>query len=369
MIRKIAYCFFAVLLFVISIELTSFLALSLDESKKSTKEKREELSDKLTWFFKRYSYHPYYSLQENKSYEYNYVGKDSTFEIAIIGGSFSRQAAVALVERLYGDKFGSINKDKISVTNLAIGSFKQPQQLIKVLLNLEKYDLFINIAGYNEIFTSHHSCRPQYWPLVSTYYDPELKTDYHRSNEFYRSQIPLLKKLAEKSSFFELFFPSLIKLMEKKVNENQNKYKLENEKICQNNLYENPDIFNQRVAIWIDNNKKMHQIVKNTGKKIISIIQPLQYIENSKIISKEEIDIFKKISKEKQKRIGAFYKRAVDTFLKQRLDEGIIDATMIFKNDDETFYSDSCCHLNKKGYSVFLDRVVIPQIKENFKHD
>ena len=124
--------------------------------------------------------HPYFGYQENKAQKPPEVpfGTDNTYLVGIFGGSFAHQAAMV-------EERSNILKDGLSqalpdnkrvvVLNMALDGYHQPQQLMVLIYHLArgvKFDLVINIDGFNEILVpllNIAANKDMAWPIHNVY--------------------------------------------------------------------------------------------------------------------------------------------------------------------------------------------------------
>jgi hypothetical protein len=93
-------------------------------------------------------------------------------------------------------------------------------------------------------------------------------------------------------------------------------------------------------------------------KPVFQVLQPNQYFEGSKVLSREEREVA--VSDEiARKLVNAYYPR-LRTMSADLRGEGIpsYDLTMIFENNDQHLYYDACCHMNDLGMELLADGII-----------
>ena len=97
-------------------------------------------------------------------------------------------------------------------------------------------------------------------------------------------------------------------------------------------------------------------------------LQPNQYLPNTKPLSQEELTT----AYTTEANNGYFY--PVTTGYPFLIEKGkelvkqnvnFTDLTKIFINSHETYYSDTCCHLNKAGYDIIAKKIAQTIIQNN----
>ena len=96
-------------------------------------------------------------------------------------------------------------------------------------------------------------------------------------------------------------------------------------------------------------------------KYYIHAIHPNQYLPNSKILSDTELERFYRPSA-----MGEAATIIKDHFMsldtKLLSTKNISDLRFIFKNNSETLYQDSCCHLNDRGMVLISEKIISENI-------
>ena len=115
-------------------------------------------------------------------------------------------------------------------------------------------------------------------------------------------------------------------------------------------LEENSACWELITGIWFNSSKIMASVARSAGAVYLHVLQPNQYVDESKRLSPEELaGAYKPLS---------FFGRAVRAGYPYFQDrgselrrEGIAfhDLTMLFRDDPETIYIDACCHYNRRG--------------------
>ena len=303
---------------------------------------------------------------------YSYVPNDITekdIKILILGGSVAEDFSINndgskfkidklevnsenIFQKVLNDKFDT---NRFKVYNASIGGGKQPQQLFKLyylyLIN-EKFDVVINIDGFNEVALSfseniqieNNIIYPRnYSRLISTF-NSDLSC-VTKSNKYTKGYnlIPLVE-------IYKLFQirKCHIKSEGSPTEKNSRFSKMSNFVKLEDDIY-----FNYIEKLWLNSSNEIDQFSKIKDFNYIHIIQPNQYLKGSKIISNEELDFLK--YEKYGKPISKYYKdiKVEDLNVKYKL-----DLRYIFRDNDMTLYRDYCCHLNNRGIFLMASEIV-----------
>lgn len=330
----------------------------------------------------------------------NFEHMPGQFNIYITGGSVAsqtykgRESLIAALEQapFFQDK-------EIRVFNLAMGGYKQPQQLIAlnyVLFLGAHIDMVINIDGFNEIALPYTGNRPQ---AIYPFY-PRNWARFALGNT--RSQYDLIRlegqQLLEKRSKIRSAFTDswisysytclaigklklasinrqildLQKKMEAEVQQQAGDFQLHGPPY---DFGEEKQYFQDFVDKWKQASIQMNQICQANDIAYFHFLQPNQYVPGSKVLTKEENEIANILSTAKPKGATFLYMQAVQKgyhllqstgfSLAAKADLHFSDLTMMFKEEKEAVYADFCCHFNPYGIQ-HLNKEIASHILEKW---
>jgi hypothetical protein len=335
--------------------------------------------------------------------EYGFVDKSGPFHtksndrviLGIFGGSvafwFSVQGIDSLINELR--KSPMLSDKEIVVVRVAMGGYKQPQQLIALsyLLSLgAQFDIIINIDGFNEVALPPAENIPKnvfpFYPrnwfmMVQGLPDPVIQYTLGEIT-YIRSRRSKWAMLFSKTPFrysvtLNLIWKFYDHNLAMAISRNElilQSYKpKENSYVATGPSYDyqsNSNMFKDLAYVWKRSSIQMHRLCKANGIRYFHFLQPNQYIAGSKIMREEEL---------KQAFLdGHPYKKGVEggyPYLikagKELVNEGLnfYDLTMIFSDIVEPIYVDTCCHFNKEGNEIlgtFIGQAIVQDIeKEN----
>ncbi|GJL83392.1 MAG: hypothetical protein DHS20C01_30260 [marine bacterium B5-7] len=311
------------------------------------------------------------------------------FIVAVFGGSVAYQTIMVSSHGYFEEKLKTLPglKDKnIIVHTIALGGFKQPQQLMALnwFLSLgASFDMVISLDGFNEVAlppaenvaVGVYPLFPRMWQnRVSKTRDLDLLALYGRI-EFYADQRArrakrLNKSIWRYSPLRNIIWKARDRRLESRISDDQlsaQSYKARDRHI-QPLVVTGPDfkygikdkeLFVTLADNWAHSARQMHNVSEGQGIQYFHFLQPNQYVEGSKPMSDAE-------------RKSAFvethpYRHGVVngySLLSERgrelIAEGVkfLDLTDIFKNNEDLLYIDACCHLNSEGYEIVIDRMI-----------
>jgi hypothetical protein len=426
--KKIIFSFITIVLVLVSIETLSYLFVRIgglnDKDRQSIVDERYKLIQLLAFNesseYKPTVLHPYIGfvrnidvkeddparfgieLNEFKSinrfgfltyYDVLKIRPSNEVLIAVMGGSVAQQlvtfAAPVLLE--YFKKIKSWQNRKISIVPIALGGYKQPQQLMALnyLHSLgANFDMVINVDGFNEVAlpTSEnfpagvHLSFPRGWRQQLGIYRSRTvlkqlsKVAWVESARLATAEM-FNKGVANQSNFLNLVWKLTDINFEKLLTayRNESLFKTgESQSFELSGPLEKPmsqkDVVNASVAIWFQSAIQMDRVARANTIPYFHFLQPNQYDPDadSKIYSDEEKEKF--INKEQVYRVGVKYGYPL---LKEKgrelVSNGVKfqDLTKIFGKNRETIYSDDCCHYNQIGNEI-LARAIGKRVVEVF---
>lgn len=323
------------------------------------------------------------------------VYTDKTFEkrapnkliIAILGGSFAdaigRIGEPTIINSLrQAEKY---KNHEIVVYNLGAGGFKQPQQLTRLAYFYSlgaEFDLVINIDGFNEMATNYNNYRDRkVHPSFPIFWNNRVASSMTQTYlELYSEKRQTQKSHASLAEFWLLEgvrYSPLMNVVWRIIDQNfsrklaalEQQIAVSSETKNRDFAYEalGPDYafsswekFHKDVAdIWVNSSLATNALVEGQGGRYYHFLQPNQYIEGNKILSKWEA----KNAILEQNSYGNVYHNSYPVILEKaprliKNDVKYHDFTFIFKDISDTLYIDNCCHINKKGIDVFSREII-----------
>jgi hypothetical protein len=339
--------------------------------------------------------HPYLGFVHEASDNYNSFGfpdahpilrrSDSVVNICITGGSVAKQlyqfSGKELIRLLLDDP--DFENKEINLVSLALGGFKQPQQLfvLNYLLSLgAEYDYVINIDGFNEVVLPYSDNMPfEIFPAYPRHWNVYSRKVLNKKAVLLLGKQAVTKEKQQRQAEMTINSPLRIsnfglflwKIRDQGLTnglsemESQLRTELQNSEAGLQtrgpdfNYRDTTGIFAFQATYWGQCSRQMNALASQFGFTYLHFLQPNQYLEGSKKLTTEELTVAYEE--------GDFaYKKAVQSgypFLiaegKKLLGEGLRfeDLTQLFKNEQTTVYSDKCCHFNIKGYNAIMKKI------------
>ena len=273
---------------------------------------------------------------------------------------------------------------EIIILNLAMGGYKQPQQLMSLtyLLSLgAQFDVILNLDGFNEVALSSVENVPKnVFPLfprdwffrVGNAHDPSvllklgelgLVTQKRKSwatffDSFHLDRSVVLTIMWKAGDFV------LESSRSRKIADIQNQ-SAHLDKIS-SYIFEGPfapptnenDLFQFLATSWAESSLQMKNICAGNGIRYFHFLQPNQYLQGSKkMTTAEEKGAVKKDYR---------YRKSVETGYPLLIDQGkmlrkknvsFTDLTMIFEHTETSLYIDECCHLSPEGNGLLAEKM------------
>lgn len=330
---------------------------------------------------------------------YGFLGADpleqtdsNIVKICITGGSvakqlFQNEEGYIVRKLLASSNFAG---KKIKTYALALGGFKQPQQLFSLNYFMAEgayFDYVINLDGFNEIVLplcdnypfGVHPSFPRHWNIYSrkkldSQVLQQLGKEAWLVEQREDSRINMQSKIWRFSNF-ALFIWKISDLNKgQKILETENRLREKiatPEKDIQSTgpAYSFSDtlkFLQQQASFWAQCSRQMNAVTQESGGVYIHFLQPNQYDKGSKPLTNEEMALAFESGPFAYKtaaRMGYPMLRKEGEKLKS---EGsrFVDLTGMFISDKRTLYSDKCCHFNELGYQLIADRIVMEILRE-----
>lgn len=304
--------------------------------------------------------------------------------VAITGGSvaffFGSEGVDRLRERL-APLPGFAGREIVFV-RLALGGFKQPQQLaaLSYLLALGgEFDLLVNLDGFNEIALypvegapiGANPAYPRAWPrIIGAVGSPDRlralgaqafwAESRHRWAEF--ASGPVLDRSALAALLWKVGDRWLIGHVERAKSDFRNlhasgklSFSVVGPPVA---LAAGEETLAALSAIWEGSSLQLARLCRANGIAYYHFLQPNQYLPGSKPLGAEERELAIDDGSPYAASVVAGYPllRAAG---KRLTAEGVhfTDLSQLFSDVDEPLYRDSCCHVNRAGNRRFADAI------------
>ena len=316
----------------------------------------------------------------------NRPGLDGEVIVAVFGGSFAdgmtRAAADILSERI--GKTITIPAERVKVLNLAMGGYKQPQQLMALTYFLAlgvRFDIVINIDGFNELALPLRENLPKgVFPTYPRAWFMRVRglSDY-RLTLMHGFRAVLQERRLKWAGFFsrtpfklsaisnlvwrlyDLRLDREIARIDATIQEYQTESARGESYISTGPSFQpqsREEVFRFLVEVWENCSRQMDRICRANGIEYYHFLQPNQYFPGSKPIGPAERRIAVKRRHPYRKPVEQGYPLLIEGGTRLR-NAGINfhSLAMIFKENDEILYCDDACHLNARGYRLVAEEI------------
>jgi len=350
--------------------------------------------------------HPYLGFVRNPKEDfpynkYGFQGQESLYKRSpntVIVGLFGGSVAWHIYQDNLNDLIDQVRQNpgyeskEVKVVSTALGGYKQPQQLMALnyLLSLGgEFDIIINLDGFNDAALPYSdnfdasvtAFYPRAWNLYArksvhiptlTVIGQTAQIQSYRSQwaNFFRysnlrySQLGLLvwhlgdKTFSHQLQKLDAHLAELLNTQEQSVQVEGPTPPVTKE-----------DVFATSLSVWRESSLQMARIAESNGARYYHVLQPNQYLPDSKPLNPTELKTaYVSSLPDDSFYMHAYrYKEAVETLYPEMRKAGKVlsdthgvsfyDFTQIFKDHTETIYFDPCCHYNTHGSQIILQRL------------
>ncbi len=332
--------------------------------------------------------HPYFGYAMDRP-ETMGVGSDQhpiqkrgegRFVVAVTGGSVANQVRSVLADALR-DEFASrgIAREPV-VVGLAIDGFKQPQQWATIAYFLSlgaEYDAVVNIDGFNDVvlpIVDNHE--RGVFPWYPRSWDSFVNRRPSQTQVLGAGEIAYLRerqrKLVDRTRRSTLGLSATVGLVRAaelersvgRVAEIQQALLAERTELPfeasgpRESVDDIAQLYDRAATLWARSSILMHDLLASRGTTYVHVLQPNQYVEGTRTLTDEER---RKAFDPNHPYAGVaargypYLFEAADDVRKAGVD--YFDATRVFADIDQPIYSDTCCHVNRRGKRIFADEV------------
>lgn len=313
-----------------------------------------------------------------------YHRADDVFIVGIAGGSVAFQFSWA-AEELLKQKLADhprVRGRRIQFVRLALSGYKQPQQLIAysylTALGAE-FDLIINIDGFNETVLGIEEnavsntalSYPRSWHARSIVIaDPRKSADSARLLNLRAKR----QKLARDILASPLNWSPLMNLVwyfrDQMAHNELTDLGLEVSASKRTsfihhgpaNSSSDAAVEDEAIAIWQRCSFAMHQLCRANGTLYLHVLQPNQYVPDSKPLTEFEKKKCIDPGGSVEITVKALFPRLIEKGRKMKADGlAFSDQTQVFSAVTESLYVDPWCHFNEEGNRLLCEAIV-PEI-------
>lgn len=309
-------------------------------------------------------------------------GGDAEFNVVVTGGSVAGNFHVLCWDGLRRDLAGLplVRGRTVNVFSLAVAGYKEPQQLLAVAYFLArgaKIDLLVNIDGFNEsvmpfmdnLPSGVAPLYPLFWAdLTEAFADAEKRKLLGRLALFDASR-RTLARLADIPPLRWSLTATLAWNLLDGLLEGRERLALAGLEAAAAGQRPPPagadlDLSPERVLdltadAWMRSSLLLDRMARAGGFAYVHVLQPNQYPEGAKPLTPAERRNALSPDPAFAARVRAGYAALAPRVPElRRAGVAVLDATMLFADQDRDLYIDACCHFNEPGNRILLDRLV-----------
>ncbi len=326
-----------------------------------------------------------YDYPLNKNNENQYI-------VGVFGGSVASNYSIYEIQNKVLEtqlkQVPALKDKQVIILSFATGGYKQPQQLLVLnyMLSMgQKFDLVINIDGFNEVALSTVNNKYQLdftMPSANHILALTQLADSSLSDKALQALLkikqtkpklePAIEQLQNCSlascyAYRSLQLQLLLKDYRKQI-ERFERYrtKSDGKGIEDSILYfyvqpqplENEELLEKITNHWVETSKLMRDTLAAENIPYFHILQPNQYYQTQRVFSEAEQQIAWSEDSPYDKAVRKGYPLLVQQInqLKQE-NINILNAVNVFDKTSEVVYIDDCCHYNPVGEKIFSDTI------------
>lgn len=313
------------------------------------------------------------------------------FVIAFFGGSVADQVfslgQAALIETLrqhprFADR-------RIEVLSLALGGYKQPQQLL-VLAQLlaigAQFDVVVNLDGFNEVDGAADNVQdgvnpyyPHHWHLQARRaVGRDSLVRIGRAEAARQARQALRDRFARPAVRHSAFLLALWDALDRReLARLRREMAALDEALAGEErgpqvsgppfaFADDGEMYAELVEVWARASLEMESLCRGMGIQYLHFLQPNQYLEGSKVLSAEERRIAWDADVADAGRVARAYPLLIARG-RQLAEQGVDfhDLTMLFRYEDGDIYSDPCCHYTRAGAEAVARAIAEAIIERN----
>jgi len=295
--------------------------------------------------------------------------------VAVFGGSVADQLVKvggdALREVLAAR--GPFAGRRIELINLALGGYKQPQQVLVLTTLLAlgaQFDAVINLDGFNEIDGAKDNLQdgvnpffPYTWKLHARQtLDPAALTHVASADAIRSRREALRRRFAAWPVQHSVFLLTLWDFLDQRQDAALRAETAALRAALSHGeagpqqtgppvLFANEEaMYREAAEVWARASLEMSLLCDGYGIQYVHFLQPNQYLPGSKALTPEELAVAYDPDVADTQRVATAYPILSERGCDLR-NQGVdfVDLSLLFRDETRSVYSDTCCHLNELG--------------------
>jgi hypothetical protein len=337
-------------------------------------------------------------------YDYPFIKtNENQYIIGVFGGSVASNYSIYEIQNKILEtqlkQIPALKNKEIIILSLATGGYKQPQQLLVLnyMLSIDqKFDLVINIDGFNEVALSNFNNKYQLdfaMPSANHILALTQLADSSLSDKALQALLKIKQtkpklepaiqqlqncQLASCYGFRSLQLQLLLQDYRQQI-ERFERYRTKSDgKGIEDSIlyfYVQPkplatkELFEQITNHWVETSKLMRDTLAAENIPYFHILQPNQYYQTQRVFSAAEQQIAWSEDSPYDKAVRQGYPLLIEQINQLKAENiNILNAVTVFDQTSEIVYIDDCCHYNPVGEKIFSDGVadfIVNTLKNN----
>ncbi|MFK7988843.1 MAG: hypothetical protein AB8I08_22685 [Sandaracinaceae bacterium] len=309
-----------------------------------------------------------------------FSGESDALRVLVVGGSVAGQVwdagGQALVAAL---ATGPFEGREVVVVSLAVGGYKQPQQLGQVAYLLSvgaQFDVLLNVDGFNEAVlpwaenaaAGVYPLYPRWWDLRLLGVDEsEVMADVGAIRVYRdvrRSAAGSIEdSLLRHSVLANVLWDTFDRWAERRAYEHTRALRGRDRQRSYQALgpaveLDRDETLQLAADNWARSSTLLDRLSERSGFLYVHVLQPNQYLDGRKPLSDEEVRLYHhpdspygQVAADGYARLFAEAPRLAEAGVHYH------DLTRLFEEDTRTLYMDDCCHFNQVGIDLLSTRI------------
>ena len=300
------------------------------------------------------------------------LGGSVADQLVKVGGDVLRQA---LAQR------GPFRGRRIELINLALGGYKQPQQLLVLATLLAlgaQFDVIVNLDGFNEVDGAQDNLQdgvnpfyPYAWNLHARQALDSAAMVHMAKADMIRAQRDALRGWFARwpvahSAFLLTLWDFLDRRQEAALRAETlalrdtlaDAAKMPQQTGPPFSVAGDEAMYTEYAEIWARSSLEMELLCAGYGIRYLHFLQPNQYLPGSKTLTAEELAAAYDPEVAATRRVATAFPIFGDRGRDLRA-QGVdfVDLTMLFRDEPRSVYVDTCCHLNQLGNQQLAEAI------------
>jgi hypothetical protein len=293
---------------------------------------------------------------------------------ASVASIFSAQGVKALEREL--KQSATFSGKDFEFVNIAIGTQKQPQHLLSLVYSLVlggEFDILVNLDGFNDVAWYPHENRrlgihpifPVGWMWrIGVMDDPGIRRMVGQLANLEENRADWARISRNGIMRRSIFCQYLWRVRDQRLASEIGRLRVDLANHKPDNLHyrltgppqsfsTDEEMYDYLADIWQRSSLQLDRLCRANGIRYFHFLQPNQYLSGSKRLSEKELKEAFTSHHPARPNVEKGYPVLREAG-KQLTKKGVRfrDLSLVFKDHQDTYYFDNCCHFNKKGCEV-----------------